>query len=151
MARDRRRMTGVLALMLTAAAAVTVNAQIVANPQPLPQGHCTGGPFSLIAGEAKFHIALDDALPALPMKVTLRLYDAQGSLVASRTVTALPARTITTLEFRDAGLFYAQASFDSILNPSERRETFGSVELFDVDGFRAVIPVKCIPNERIVD
>jgi hypothetical protein len=139
----------VLALMLTAVAAGTVNAQIIAVPPPLPQGHCTGGPFSLTAGEAKFHVALDDALPALPMKVTLRLYDAGGSLVASRTVTALPARSATTLEFSGAGLFYAQASFDSILNPSDRREVFGSVELFDVDGFRAVIPVKCLPDERI--
>jgi hypothetical protein len=139
----------VLALMLTAVAAATVNAQIVATPQPLPQGYCIGGPFSLTAGWARFHLALDDALPAPPMKVTLRLYDAGGSLVTSRTVTALPARSATTLELHGAGLFYAQANFDSILNPSDRRDVSASVELFDVDGFRAVIPVKCLPDERI--
>jgi hypothetical protein len=83
------------------------------------------------------------------MKVTLRLYDAGGSLVTSRTVTALPARSATTLELHGAGLFYAQANFDSILNPSDRRDVSASVELFDVDGFRAVIPVKCLPDERI--
>ena len=149
MARELWVMMSVLALTLTVVAAVAVNAQLVATPQPLPQGHCIGGPFSLTAGSAKFYFALDDALPAPPVKVTLRLYDAGGSLVASRTVTTLAARTITTLEFQGAGLLYAQASFDSILNPSDRRDTSASVELFDVDGFRAVIPVKCLPDERI--
>ena len=151
MVRDLRLTKSVIALTLTAVAAVTVNAQIVANPQTLPQGYCTGGPFSLTAGEAKFHIALDDTLPAPAMKVTLRFYDADaedGAAVASRTVT-LSARKATTLEFRGAGLLWVQASFDSLLDASARRETVGSVELFDVDGFRAVIPVKCLPNERI--
>jgi hypothetical protein len=149
MARNFRLMKSVLALMITAAAVVTVNAQIVATPQPLPQGHCIGGPFRLTAGEANLHFAHDDVLTALPMKVTLRLYDAEGSLVASRTVTALPARSATTLEFRGSGLFYAQASFDAILDPSGRRDTSASLELNDVDGLRVVIPVKCIPNEYI--
>jgi hypothetical protein len=154
MVRDLRLMKSVLALTLTAVAAVTVNAQIVANPPPPPQGYCTGGPFTLTAvEEARFYIGLDDTLPALPMKVTLRFYDAHGdgTAVASRTVTALPARNAATLEFHGSGLFYVQASFDSLLNPTDRRETFGLVEVFDVDRIRAVIPVKCLPNERIVD
>src|SRR5262245_6968162 len=143
----------VLALALTAVAAVTVNAQIVANPPTLPQGHCTGGPFPLIAGVAKFYVVLDDNRPAPAMKVTLRFYDAHdadgdGAAVASDTVT-LSARKAATLEFSGSGLFYAQASFDSLLNPSDRRDTFGAVELSDVDGFRAVIPVKWLPTERI--
>ena len=149
MARHSRLMKSVLALLFTTVADVTARAQIVAVPQTtLPQGYCTGGPFSLTAGEAKFHVALDDSLPAPAMKITLRIYDAAGTAVASRTVT-LPARTATSLEFRGAGLFWVQASFDSLLEASARRETVGSVELFDVDGFRAVIPVKCIPNENI--
>ena len=150
MARNSGLMKSVLALVLTTVAAVTARAQIVAVPQTtLPQGYCTGGPFSLTAGEAKFYVALDDSLPAAAMKITLRFYDAAGTVVASRTVTTLPVRTATSLEFSGAGLFWAQASFDSLPEASARRETVASVELFDVDGFRAVIPVKCIPNENI--
>jgi hypothetical protein len=148
MVKDLRLIKSVIALMLTAVAAATVNAQIVSTPRtPPPQGTCTGGPFNLTGGEAKFHIALDDDLPAPSMRVTLRLYDAGGSEVASRTVT-LRARGATTLEFRGTGLFWAQASFDSLANAGPRRTTFGMLELFDVDGFKAV-NVICLPVERI--
>jgi hypothetical protein len=148
MVRDLRQVTGVIALMLTVVAAATVNAQIVAAPPDPPSpGNCTGGPFTLTAGEAKFHIALDDNLPAPSMRVTLRFYDAGGSEVASRTVT-LPARRATTLEFSGTGLFWAQASFDSLPNAGPRRTTLGRVELFDVDGFKAV-NVLCFPNDGI--
>ena len=150
MARHSTLKRSALALVLMTIAAVTARAQISALPQTtLPQGYCTGGPFSLTAGEAKFHVALDDSLLAPAMKITLRFYDAQGTAVASRTVTSLPVRTATSLEFRGAGLFWVQASFDSLPEASARRQTVGSVELFDVDGFRAVIPIKCIPNENI--
>ena len=140
----------VLALMLAGVAAVAARAQIVQDPGPTLPGYCTGGPFTLTAGEVKFHVALDDQPDALPMNVTLRIYDAQGSVVA-RLRTPLAAGYTTTLEHRGAGLLRAQATFDSLVNPSSRRQTVGLVEVFDVDGFRAEIPVQCRPNERIAE
>jgi hypothetical protein len=147
MVRDLK-MTTVIALMLTAVAAATVNAQIVAVPRnPPSQGTCTGGPFNLTAGGARFYFVFDDDLSAPPMRVTLRFYNAGGSEVASRRVT-LPARRATTLEFSGTGLFWAQASFDRLPEAGPRRTTLGRVELFDVDGFKAV-NVVCFPNDNI--
>jgi len=138
----------VLALLLAAAAVVGVRAQIVQDPGPTRPGFCTGGPFTLTAGQVKFHVALDDNPGAPSMLVTLRLYDSDGTIVARRRAELAGGHT-TTLEHRGYGLLRAQATFESLINPSNRRETVGSVEVFDVDGFRAEIPVKCIPNENI--
>ena len=137
-----------LALLLTGAAVVGVRAQIVQDSGPASPGFCTGGPFTLTAGRVKVHVALDDNPGAPPMIVTLRLYDAAGTIVARRK-TQLAAGQTATLEHRGDGLLRAQATFDSLVNPSDRRETVSMVEMFDVDGFRAEIPVKCIPNEGI--
>ena len=148
MLRDLRLKAGVFALMLTGVA-VAAHAQIIGVPDPtLPPGYCTGGPFTLTAGEVKFHVALDDRPLAPPMDVTMRLYDSEGNIVARRAITVGAGQT-GTLEFRGTGLLRAQATFGSLLNPSDRRETVGSVELLDVDNFKAVIPVKCVPNENI--
>jgi hypothetical protein len=149
MLRDLRVKIGVLALTLTSAAVIVAHAQIVAPSGPtLPPGFCTGGPFTVNGGEVKFHVALDDHPRAPSMRVSLRLYDSAGAIVARRTVT-LAAGAAATLEFRGGGLLRAQATFDSLVNPSDRRETVGTVELHDVDNFRAVIPVQCVPNENI--
>ena len=137
-----------LALLLTGAAVIGVRAQIVQNPGPSRPGFCTGGPFTLTAGLVMFHVALEDDSEAPPMIVTLRLYNADGAIVA-RHRAQLAAGQTTTLEYRGDGLLRAQASFESLVNPSDRRETVGLVEMFDVDGFRAEIPVKCLPNENI--
>jgi hypothetical protein len=148
MLRDLRLKQGVLALML-AGVGVAAHAQIIGIPGPTPPpGYCTGGPFTLAAGEVKFHVALDDRPLAPPMAVTMRLYDSDGNIVARRALTLAAGQT-ATLEFRGTGLLRAQATFGSLLNPSDRRETVGSVELLDIDNFRAVIPVKCVPNENI--
>jgi hypothetical protein len=104
--------------------------------------------LTLTAGVLKFHFALDDDPLAAPMTVTLRLYDSEGSIVARRTVT-LAAGATSTLEFSGSGLLRAQATFDSLRNPGNRREAVGSLEVHDIDNFRAVIPVKCVPNENI--
>jgi hypothetical protein len=138
----------VLALLLTAAAVVGARAQIVQDPGPTRPGFCTGGPFTLTAGHVKFHVALDDNPTAPSMLVILRLFDSKGNVVA-RDRAQLAAGHTTTLEHTGAGLLRAQATFESLLAPSNRRETAGSVEVFDVDGFRAVIPVLCSPNENI--
>ena len=137
---------GVLALVF---AAIGVAA---ADAQTAPPGTCNGGPFTLTAGEVKFHVALDDRLSAPSMKVTLRIYDADGTIVAStpKPVNVAPGKT-TTLEFRGSGLFRVQATFDRLLSPGDRRETVSSVELLDADNFKAVIPVKCLPNHPIVE
>jgi hypothetical protein len=139
----------VLAVILTAVAIVAARAQIVQDPGPTRPGHCTGGPFTLTAREqARFHVAVDDRADASAMRVTLRFYDAEGSVVARRTV-ELAAGHTTTLEHSGAGLLRAQATFETALNASNRRVTVGSVEVFDVDTIRLVIPVQCIPNENI--
>lgn len=149
MSRDFRMKIGVLVVMLTGAAGIGAEAQIVAPSEPAERpGFCTGGPFTLIDGAAWFNLALDDRSLAAPMRVTMRLYDAAGTIVARRTVT-LAAGATARLEFRGAGLFRPQATFESLANPGDRRETVGSVELHDIDNFRAVIPVKCVPNENI--
>jgi hypothetical protein len=145
MVRDLGPLKSVIALVLAVVAAATVNAQVVAVPPP-PPGHCTGGPFSL-TDKAVFYLGLHDTLPAPSMKVTLRFYNANGSEVASRTVT-LRAQRATTLEFHGSGVFWAQASFDRLANASPGRRTFGRVELFDVDGFKAV-NVVCFPNDNV--
>jgi hypothetical protein len=137
---------GVLALMLAGVGAAAAEAQT-----PPPPGSCNGGPFTLTAGQVKFHVALDDGRLAPSMKVTLRIYDADGTIVASRTVSALGAGKTTTLEFSGSGLFRVQATFDRLLAPGDRRETVSSVELLDSDNFKAVIPVKCLPNHPIVE
>ena len=148
MLSDLRLKQGVLAFML-AGFGVAAHAQIIETPGPTPPlGYCTGGPFTLTAGAVKFHVGLDDRPLALPMDVTMRLYDSEGNVVARRRVTLAAGQT-RTLEFRGTGLLRAQATFSSLFNPGDRRETVGSVELFDVDNFRAVIPVKCVPNENI--
>jgi hypothetical protein len=140
--------TVALALLLAAAAAVGLRAQIVQDAGPVRPGYCTGGPFTLTAGQVKFHVALDDDPGAAAMTVILRLYDSTGAVVARERVQLSAGHTVT-LEYAGHGLLRAQASFESLLNPSDRRAAHGSVELFDVDGFRAEIPVQCIPNENI--
>jgi hypothetical protein len=148
MLRQLQLRQGVLAFVLVGIG-VAAHAQIIGTPEPtLPPGYCTGGPFTLTAGAVQFHLALDDRPLAPPMEVTMRFYDSAGNIVARRTATLAAGQT-TTLEFRGTGLLRAQATFGSLLNPSDRRETAASVELFDGDNFRAEIPVKCVPNENI--
>jgi hypothetical protein len=143
MSRELKLTRGVLALILAGVVVVAAGAQTT----PLPR-FCTGGPFTLTGGEANFRLALDDNPTAPPMGVTMRLYDADGNIVA-RTNVQLAAGKTATLAFRGAGVYRAQATFDSLINPSDRRDTAGAVELFDGDNFRAVIPVECGPNENI--
>ena len=142
MLRDLLLKAGVFALMLTAVA-VAAHAQTTVLP-----GHCTGGPFTLTFGDVRFNVALDDRPLAPPMDVTLRLYDSAGNVVARRVVTVAAGQT-ATLAFRGTGLLLAQATFGSLLDRSDRRKAVGSVELLDVDNFRAIIPIDCVPNENI--
>jgi hypothetical protein len=149
MLREQKVKKSAFALMLLCAASIAAHAQIAANPAPVLPGYCDGGPFTLTAGEVKFHVALDDAPLAPAMNVTLRLYDSEGNVVARHVATIAAGKT-TTLEFRGAGLLRAQATFDSLANPGERRRTVASAEVSDsVDNLRLVIPVQCFPNERI--
>ena len=148
MVRDLRLKHGVLATILVGFVAAA-QAQIVATAEPtLPPGYCTGGPFTLTAGGVMFHVLLDDDPSAPPMRVSMRLYDSEGTVVAHRNVTLAPGQA-RTLGFRGSGLLWAQATFESLLDPGDRRNTAGSVELFDVDNIRTIIPVKCVPNENI--
>jgi hypothetical protein len=150
MSRDVQLKHGLLAFML-AGFAVAAHAQIVATPGPapaLPSGYCTGPPFTLTAGDVHFHVGLDDVLLAPAMNVTMRLYNSEGRVVAARTVTLAAGQT-RTLDFRGTGLLRAQATFESLLDPGDRRETTASVEVLDVDNIKAVIPVKCVPNENV--
>jgi len=146
--RPQKTALALLFIGFIGAAVIGVRAQIVSDPGPSRPGYCTGGPFTLTAGRVKFNVGLDDNPAAPPMTVILRLYDADGTIVA-RHRAQLAAGETTTLEHRGDGLLRAQATFESLLNPSNRRETVGLVEMFDVDGFRAEIPVKCMPNENI--
>jgi hypothetical protein len=140
--------TSALALMLLSVVSVAADAQLVATPSPVLPGHCTGGPFTLTAGEVKVHVALDDVPLAPAMDVTLRLYDSEGSVVAARRTTIAAGKT-TTLEFRGSGLLRPQVTFDSLVNPGARRRTVASAEVLDIDNLRIVIPVLCFPTERI--
>ena len=140
---------GLSAAAVVGAVAVAAHAQIAApSGSPSLPGFCTGGPFTLTGGEVKFHVALDDHHLASPMSVTMRLYDAAGTVVARRSM-LLTAGATATLEFRGAGLLRPQATFESLLDAGDRRDTVGSVEVHDVGAFRAVIPVTCVPNENI--
>ena len=149
MLRELRVRNIALALVLASVASAAAHAQLVATPAPVLPGYCTGGPFTLTAGEVKFHVALDDAALAPAMNVTLRLYDSEGTVVARHTATIAAGKT-TTLEFRGGGLLRPQATFDSLVNPGERRRPVASAEVSDIDNLRLVIPVQCFPNERIV-
>jgi len=144
---------GIAFALLVAGAAVGVaDAQVITvTPTPRRTGYCPGGPFTLVGGEVKFHVALDDRQMEPVGLVLMRLIDQDGAVVTSQTVSLRPGQT-ATLEFRGRGLLLrAQAeTFETAGTLSDRRRVVGSVELFErADGFRAVIPVMCVPNENI--
>jgi len=119
-------------------------AQTLQNP-PTPRrtGYCTGGLFTLTAGEVKFRVALDDRKSEPVGRVVMRLIDHEGTVVKTQTVSLGPGQS-ATLEHQGSGVYRAQAeTFESALDLSDRRTVVGTVELFDIDAFRIVIPVVC--------
>lgn len=106
-------------------------------------GYCTGGLLTLVAGQMKFHVSLDDRERQPSAFVVMRIIDHEGVVVAARSLW-LRAGHSATLEFTGVGQFRAQAeTFESLLTTvvSDRRRAVGTVELFD--DFRIVLPVQC--------
>lgn len=134
----------VLALMLTFAAAVAARAQ---DPTTT-NGYCNGGPFNVIGGDVSFRIALHDVNGAPASNIILRLYNAEGTLVAGKKVTLAVGKTATLL-YQGSGVLRAHATFDSPTATSGQRRMVSSVDLSDFDGFRAVIPVSCTVQDPI--
>jgi hypothetical protein len=148
MLRELRVKKVALGLLLASAASIAAHAQLVGTPAPSLPGYCNGGPTTVLTGEVSVHAALDDGPLAPAMSVTLRLYDSEGTVVARHTATIAPGKT-TTLEYRGGGgLLRPQVTFDTLVNPSERRRTVASAEFFD-DDLHLVVPLVCFPNERI--
>lgn len=151
---------GALALLLAGAGAGVAGGQTLGTaPTTHRTGYCPGGLFTLTGGTlstptlgtVKFHVALDDRRSGPDGLVLMRLIDHEGTVVKAQTVLLRPGES-ATLEHAGFGLYRAQAeTFESVPNVdlSDRRRVVGTVELFDVDNFRAVIPVFCTPNENI--
>jgi hypothetical protein len=134
----------VLALMLTFAAAVAASAQgpVTTN------GYCNGGPITLIGGELKFYFAIDDVNGAPGSEVTLRVYNAEGTVVVGKKVTLAAGKTVT-LPYQGSGLLRVQATYDIPDITSGRRRAVSSVDVSDFNGFRTVIPVSCTVQDNI--
>ena len=133
----------VLALMLTFAVVGAARAQ---DPSK-NTGYCTGVPFSLTAGDVKVFFVVDDVVGAAGSNVTLRLYNAEGTTVAVKKVTVAAGRTVT-LPYQGAGLLRAQATFDSPLTVSDRRQAAASVEVNEL-GVKLILPVSCTVQDNI--
>jgi hypothetical protein len=134
----------VLALMLTFAAAVGARAQ---DPTTTT-GYCNGGPFTLLGGEVKFYFALHGVNGAPSSDVILRLYNAEGTLVAGKKATVAPGKTVT-LPYQGSGVLRAHATFDSPTPMIDQVQVASSVDVFDFNGFRAVIPLLCTVQDPI--
>jgi hypothetical protein len=151
MFRITRMQRGALAVLL-----VTMLAGVADAQKPTPgtrrTGYCTGGLFTLVGGQVKFHVSLDDRELQPATLVLMRLIDEEGTVVKTQNA-LLEAGQSATLEHSAAGLFRVQAeTFDStaVTRLSDRRRVVGMVELFD--DFRAIIPVHCaepLPQGRI--
>jgi hypothetical protein len=136
-----------LALALASASGTDARAQQVELPD-----HCTGVPITLTSGLVQVHVALDVpkglAPLAEPSSVTMRLYNQRGVIVAERSTTLAAGRTVT-LSFKGSGLLRAQVDYGTPATPGPRRKVVSSVEVSEVDGFRAVIPVDCSGGETV--
>jgi hypothetical protein len=139
---------GALALLLGGTLVPVAGAQNVATAtKPKPTDYCSGGLFTLSAGVAKFHISLDDLRSESPGLVRMRVIDREGTVMQTQDVWLRPGQS-GTLEFSGSGLFRVQAEvFESATDLSGPRRAVGTAELFDVDNFRAVVPVICSPPD----
>lgn len=136
--------SGALVLLLASTVVGVAGAQKL-PPRSRSTGYCTGGLFTLVGGQVKFHVSLDDHQDAPPALVVMRLIDHEGTVVKSLNV-KLEAGRSATLEHSGVGLFRVQAetryeSDAAARIVSARRTVVGMMELFD--DFRAVIPVRC--------
>jgi hypothetical protein len=134
---------GAVLVLLASALAGVAEAQRTPKGARRP-GFCTGGLFTLTAGQVKFHVSLDDTELEPAALVLMRLLDQDGLVVSSRHVQLQPGQS-ATLEHTGAGLFRVQAETVDLLplgtRVSDRRKVVGIVEVFD--DFRIVIPVDC--------
>lgn len=143
MARITARGCGAITALLVTLSAGLAHAQL-SPPGTRRTGYCKAGLLTLVAGQAKFHVSLDDWAGQPPTLVLMRLLDHQGFVLASRSAWIRPGQSVT-LEYTGIGQVRAQAeTFVSLATdtpPSDRRGVVGTLELFD--DFRAVLPVLC--------
>ena len=139
---------GVLALLMTGSIVSVAGAQILTTAtKQEPAAYCTGGLLTLTAGVVKFHVSLDDLKSGPLGFVRMRLIDYDGTVVKTEDVWLRPGQS-ATLELSGSGLYRAQAElFESVTDLSVRRRVVGTAELFDIDHFRAVVPVICSPPD----
>ena len=137
--------TSVVGLVLAAAAVGAVGAQ---TPEPR---YLTLGLLTVGATEAlSFHVTYDNDSDQPPATVQLNLLDHMGTLVRSKVVTLAPGQS-ATLSLRAQGKYRGQAVvFDSVANPSGRREVVGCAEV-SIDDFTTVNRIVCqrLPDKDI--
>lgn len=122
---------GALALLLASAVAGAAEAQ-TAVPNSRLSCRCTGAPFTLSDGIARFHVALDDNSSEPSVTVVMKFINAAGTVVKAGTATIRPGGS-ATLEYRavGTGLYRVQAeAFESLTTVtfSERRTVVSSLE-----------------------
>lgn len=132
----------VFALMLT-----LLTAAAAAQAQEKDTGYCNGGPFPLNGGDAKILFAIDDVVGGGTSIVTLRLYNAEGTAVASKKVTLAAGKTVT-LPYHGSGVLRAHATFDVPLTASGRRQPVASVVVDDF-ALKVILPLLCTVQENI--
>jgi hypothetical protein len=121
---------GALALLL---ATTFVGAAEAQTPPPNSRlsCRCTGAPFTLADGIARFHVALDDHSSEPSVFVLMKFINQAGTVVAAGTVTIFPGRSATLELPRGSGVYRVQAEvFESSTNVhfSERRTVVTSVD-----------------------
>jgi hypothetical protein len=135
-----------LGLLLVGPGVSAANAQ-----DEKPRHDCPGSPFTVVGGRMAFHVAVDGRLPpdTPPATVVMRLYDEDGGQPVAIRQLELPIGRTATLKHDGSGLFRAQATVRLPAILGVQPQPVASVELFDVDGFRAVIPILCGPPDVV--
>jgi len=121
---------GALALLLAATAVGAAEAQMAA-PDSRLSCRCTGAPFTLSDGLARFHVALDDHSSEPNAVVLMKFINQAGTVVTAATVTLSPGRSATLELPRGSGVYRVQADvFESSTNVhfSERRTVVASLD-----------------------
>jgi hypothetical protein len=143
MARITARGCGAITALLVTLSAGLAHAQ-APPPGTRRTGYCKAGLLTLVAGQAKFHVSLDDWAGQPSTLVSMRLLDQHGNVLTSRSGWLRPGASLT-LEYTGIGQVRPFAeTFESLAidtGRSDRRGVVGTLELFD--DFRAVLPVLC--------